>query len=228
MLLSEVIAEMSTYEWKLAARLLSDLHIATGSGGAAWIDKAVIRDSKRHPVIPGSHLKGVVRDNAESLADFDNTSSCRAPRAENMCRSEQDACIVCKVFGGPTIPSALRFSDLTWAGLAGGSTRDDIAEWLKSEHGPSAMEKLDPDLCIQVRNGVSIDRYRRVAKDARLFNLETVSRGALFSGSLYIIRRLSPVELALVRRAIRLTNKLGGKKSTGLGEVELILQEEAL
>lgn len=206
MLLSEVIERIPTECVTITVRLKSDLHVGTGSGGMSWVDRAIIRDSSQRPVIPGSHLKGVLRDSAEKLADIVDRSNCRAPRAENMCRLDVQPCAVCRLFGSPTIPSSILFSDLRLI--------------------DQEMVVYAPELLVSIRPGVSINRHRRVAKDARLFSSEMVSTGLTFHGSIEVLRKLTATEKSLLQRAVRFTDRLGANKSTGVGDVEIELSKE--
>ncbi len=52
--------------YTLAAELLSDAHLGSGSGGGG-IDALVARDRRGHPVIWASHVEGVLRDAARRL-----------------------------------------------------------------------------------------------------------------------------------------------------------------
>jgi CRISPR/Cas system CSM-associated protein Csm3 (group 7 of RAMP superfamily) len=204
MRLSEIIDCTTEQQWKLIITLKSDLHIGSGSGGNVWVDRAVIRSSDGMPLIPGSHLKGVVRENAEKVVELCGAFSCRAPKPDKMCpRPEQaELCAICKLFGGPQLPSSVYFSDL------------------KITNNLFAAEFISG-----IRNNVSLDRWRRIAKDGRLFTTEIVPAGLTFEGHIDFARRLLPVELSLLKRAIRLTERLGGRKSVGMGNVDINLEE---
>lgn len=202
MRLTDVLTSVSTSKLKVSVRLRSDLHIGTGSGGRSWVDRAVVRDATGRPLIPGSHMKGVMRDNTEQLAALLEHRICRAPRAENMCETQNDACIVCKLYGNPKLPSSLIFSDM-----------------LMQER------YVDPALVVSIRNNVSIDRHRKVAKDGRLFNSEVVSSAVSFAGEILITRCLTDEEKRLLKLSASFTERLGGSKSTGMGVVTVELSE---
>lgn len=208
MRISELAGRAKTRELKLKLNLLSDLHIGAGTGGEGWIDRSVIRGTDGFPYIPGSHLKGVVRDHAEQIRDIIEPSSCRAPKADNMCPrvNEAKSCLVCKIFGNPQLHSSVIFSDLTLA--------NEIRRL-----------NIDPALITNIRNQVSIDRRRHTSKDGRLFNSEVVPLGTAFSGSIKLLRVLEPDEEKLLQRALKLTDRLGANKSVGLGNVQLTWEE---
>jgi len=59
--------------YKLAAELLSDAHLGSGSGGGG-IDALVARDRHDRPVIWASHVEGVLRDAARRLRGVEEAS----------------------------------------------------------------------------------------------------------------------------------------------------------
>lgn len=58
---------MTDYRYALTVTLLEDLHSGTGTG-TLIVDRLQARDEQGWPVIPRSHFKGVLRDNARRLA----------------------------------------------------------------------------------------------------------------------------------------------------------------
>ena len=212
MKLSEILAGPGLKHYDVAVTLLSDMCVGSGSGGQEWVDRAFVRDGRRLPYLPGSHLKGVVRHAAEMLAPLMGERTCHAPRPDSMCPRDEDPgfCIVCRIFGSPRLPSALIFGSLAYG-----------------SHGMSGTAKAvpNPDLVGIVRYSVSMDRWRRTAKEQRLFTTEVVPAGATFAGTLRLTRHLDENETLLLRRAFAWVDQLGGGESTGRGRVTITLTE---
>lgn len=57
--------------WKLTIEVLEDLHIGTGTGRGD-IDAVQVRDRRGWPVLPASHLKGVLRETAAEWGRLDS------------------------------------------------------------------------------------------------------------------------------------------------------------
>ncbi|HEY9867746.1 MAG TPA: RAMP superfamily CRISPR-associated protein [Candidatus Obscuribacterales bacterium] len=202
MKLKQLLQTDTPASWQVEVLLDSDLAISSGTGGGAWVDKLVIRDTDGLPCIPGSHFKGVVRDAAERIAQAMGEKTCHAPRADRMCPdSSGSLCIVCRVFGCPQRASSIAFSDLLL------TTRE-----------------LSADTLCRIRNGVSLDRWRKTAMQGRLFSIEVVPSGLTFRGSISHTRPLDARETALLRRALAMVDSLGGNKSRGLGRVTVAVE----
>jgi CRISPR-associated protein Csm3 len=139
---------------------LTPLSIGFG-GSILGVDNPVARIGGK-PYIPGSSLKGVLRTNAERFARLllPNELVCNILNAnEELERKKNEQgkyrpCIICAVFGGPTIASHLSFSNAT----------------LKNESGTP----------LSVVRHVSIDRVTNAARGERLYDIEQVEPGAKF------------------------------------------------
>jgi CRISPR/Cas system CSM-associated protein Csm3 (group 7 of RAMP superfamily) len=107
-------------------------------------------------------------------------------------------CLICQLFGNPSLPARLQFSDLVCI-----TPPEDIPEVL--------------------RPGVSINRRRRTAEEKKLYFLETspVNAALEFSGVLTLnpalVQNRTDFAKALILAGLRHIHALGGGKSTGLG-----------
>jgi CRISPR/Cas system CSM-associated protein Csm3 (group 7 of RAMP superfamily) len=113
------------------------------------------------------------------------------------------ACAVCRLFGGEgNAPGSLYFSNF------------------------NAVENQATDL----RAGNSIDRYRRVADDEKLFTTESAAIGSLVG---HITGNVNddclPKDSDLLAESIKLIRQIGGNTSRGFGWVdgEIIIEDES-
>jgi CRISPR/Cas system CSM-associated protein Csm3 (group 7 of RAMP superfamily) len=167
------------------------------------IDKTTVRRSVqgglREPIIPGSTMKGKIRDSCERILLSLGKEVCLAPRADTMCphnRSvRQPPCPVCRLFGGPSDRSRIIFSDA-------------IAD----------TSRFDPRFASVIQAGVSLSRARRTAEDDRLFYIERAVEGLHYRGTISGRLEADAVrEVALLMAAIERLIALGGSKSRGAG-----------
>lgn len=163
------------------------------------------------------------RANNANAADFDIPPyRLKAPIGQTHLSEQYESqthCLICQIFGNPTLPARLLFSDLICQ-----VTEDKIPEVL--------------------RPGVSINRRRRTAEEQRLYFLETspANAGLPFKGTLTLLPawRLAdgslpaPFAKALILTGLKHIFALGGSKSAGLGwlhwkdlEQQMSVPEEA-
>jgi CRISPR/Cas system CSM-associated protein Csm3 (group 7 of RAMP superfamily) len=222
----------------LAITLLSPLCVgATGSSGGI-ADKELQRDGWGRPMIPGSQIKGRLRHACEQVARSLGYRVCEAPYADRMCpawiecrtseaaqrqwigeQREPHQCIVCALFGSPSYPSPLLFSD---AIETGGS----------AEPPSSVVERIS-----QLRPGIGIDRQRRTVREELLFVTETTTTGITLYGTITGRWWTTPAGevrqlLGLLAAGARLSTRWGGGSSRGLGwaavQMRFSLNNEAI
>lgn len=197
-----------------------DTALCVGAGGStgSLADKPVVRTAGEKLLIPASQLKGRLRHECEKLARGLGWAVCQSPKAETMCpqrlglnetefqqqyanSSEPDEgdeqqyhCLICQMFGNPSLPSRLIFNDLI-------------------------CEEPPENLPETIRPGVTINRRRRVAEDNKLYYLETSPPNAAleFKGTLEINPNFPDAGKPLLIAALKHINALGGSKSIGLG-----------
>lgn len=87
----------------LEITVLGSLHMGAGYD-RGLVDRTVVHDGQGDVYIPGSGLKGKVRNACEDLARRSGLSVCGLPRVaeapENV-NHEPERCLVCRVFGSP-------------------------------------------------------------------------------------------------------------------------------
>lgn len=193
-------------EIDVRVELESPLHIGSGSLADSLADKPIIKDARGLALVPGSALKGKVRHAAEQIARGLGRRVCDAPYPDRMCKAD-NLCLVCRIFGAPEHPAAIRFGSLTL---------EPADAWPKDRGWASLFDS-------DVRAGVGLSRARRTAQEDLLYTVETwrgspalTLRGAV-RGELAEIR-----EAALLAAALRAVRTLGGNRSRGLGWCSIV------
>ena len=187
------------------------------------VDNPVIRidvGGRSIPYIPGSSLKGVLRSTAERLAKtlfgdsedivcdiLDQRSSrYEKNRLDRMKKQNKESdykpCLICRVFGGPTIGPHIYVSN---------------------------FYPIDPNkVSVQVVKRVSINRILNAQHASRLFDVEYISPGVEFKGEITIKNidlEGDSQEAQIVRMLIKLLREglisLGGGKSVGFGKIKI-------
>ncbi|NJN89600.1 MAG: CRISPR-associated protein Csm3 [Leptolyngbyaceae cyanobacterium SL_5_14] len=208
-----------------------DTALCVGAGGSSGSlsDKPILKNAEGKLVIPASQLKGRLRHECEKIARALGWDICESPVAQTMCpqragltgnfehdhydvgdRNPDDStrhhCLICQLFGNPSLPSRLQFSDLVC-----------------TEHPDNIPEVLRP--------GVTINRRRCTAEEGKLFFLETspANTALRFKGTIHIQTRwklthqtdeesrTTDFAKALMLAGLKHIHALGGSKSTGLG-----------
>lgn len=198
-----------------------DTALCVGAGGSSGslADKPIVRTADRKLLIPGSQLKGRLRHECEKIARGLRWAICESPTPQNMCpqrasfsevsevkesdfhrekyqipEDERYHCLICQVFGNPTLPSRVIFDDL--------------------------ICQEDPDNLPEVlRPGVTINRSRRTAEEKKLYFLETSPANAQlhFEGQIHLEPNCPSYAKALILAGLHHIHALGGSKSAGLG-----------
>jgi len=169
------------------------------------------------PYIPGSSLKGVFRSTTESLLRSLGLKSCSpflglciGPIRDRVCQLSRDGqieeaqkllddnlCIACKIFGSASYRSLVVMGDAF---------------------------AIEGTYAVGMRTCVAIDRRRGAAARGRLFNIEYVQPGSLFSFSL-CGKNLPNYAIGLLAVIIDYINqgwvKIGGCTSRGFGRVRI-------
>jgi CRISPR/Cas system CSM-associated protein Csm3 (group 7 of RAMP superfamily) len=194
------------------------LHIGTGFR-RGLLHRTVARDSESHVYVPGSSLKGKVRNECERLAKLHGLQVCGSALPGLMCGLKPNACIVCRVFGSPARPSSLFWRD---AHLA-----DELKKMAKGE-GRFGMA--------EARTQVQMSRLRGVGLEDRLYTTETARPQLTFGSAVEGWLDGVPLdsgnagityELLLLLAGLRALDGLGGNRSRGSGDcsVESIVCE---
>ncbi len=193
-----------------------------GSGELDAVDLPVLRDRQGYPLIPGSSLKGVLRSTIEALIRGSTLNSetgvwtcdpltegkaggpkaCGYHEKGNRARVNTDEhCAVCRLFGSHVIASHVRFSDALIP------TED------RNGRAP-----------VEIRDGVAIDRDRRIAADKKLYNFEVIAPGTRFALEVFV-ENPQPWLMGLLvigfEQIAEGFSALGGFTSRGLGRMEV-------
>lgn len=174
-------------------------NIGSGAQEGTLADRAFIKAHDGWPYIPATAFKGRLRHAVERAARGMGIHVCDTHR--KMCRDEDTACPVCRVFGSPWVPGRLRFVDLK---LSGPKRLIDRREEKKR-------------LLTATRYGVALNRRRGVAEDALLYTTELFEPGALVSFKGTLTGAIELVDVAWLVAGLDLLPALGRAKSTGFG-----------
>ena len=199
--------------------------IGSGREGETMSDLGVVRDPGGQPVLPGSSLKGKLRNTCEALAHALDMSACLLSREASCVKCASDVrysstvreeyrkasqqglesrlrwiddhtCDVCKLFGSPLQAGRLRISD------------GALEDWAR---------------VVQVRDGVVIDRDSHTAVDGLKYDYEVVPPGSRFRLCVDL-ENGDERDLALLGAALfewSAGSSIGGFTSRGLGRFHL-------
>ena len=216
--LSQLLSSVA--EWvPITATIDTALCVGAGGSTGSLADKPIVRTADKKLLIPASQIKGRLRHECEKLARGLGWPVCDSPKADTMCpqlagfpesqktdfhrddyrlasypEERQYHCLICQIFGNPTLPSRVLFSDL--------------------------ICDQDPDTLAEVlRPGVTINRDRQTAEDQKLYFLETspANLQLQFTGQIYFQPGCHQGAKPLILSSLHHINALGGSKSAGLG-----------
>jgi len=212
--------------YRITGRIVLDtaLHIGGGRNPSAVTDSPVVRDGTGRPFIPGSSLKGAFRAAVERLVpNIPGLRTCGLSDAPEACANrlrealkdsknipetellellDHILCDTCRTFGTTHLASVALFHNAP------------IAEVWRSL----------PEVPIQVRDGVGIDRDSERAREGIKYDFEVVPPQTTFDFALTLE---NPVERDLGLIALGLQEliagviPLGGIRSRGLGRCHL-------
>jgi len=202
--------------WKIGLVADSDFHTYGDSKGST-LD--YLKDAEGMPFIPGTHIKGVMRTEAERIlrsiqgidcwitGDLDmedNIASKENPRKVKTCDAlgkGEYGCDVCRVFGVPSGKGGKVYRE--------GKIR--VTDF-RAEKNPISVSRMH----------VSIDRGMLSNKSGALHRIQLVPAGSRFTG--YIItKKLVESEEKLLKASLHsmVDYGLGGERSRGLGSFKL-------
>lgn len=208
---------------ELEIKTIDYLHI--GSGFSRLDNRKLISEVSRTEqtlIIPGSSLKGAVRQICRATSDgcIPHESGVRLTSNQNakcsLKKEDFHCCIVCDMFGGMSLGSKLRFTDLT----AEKGRTESIP--VRVQFSPNAnTDSYQDDSHHTI--GYKFYYTKCDAANGETENVEVVSKGVTFTGKIYF-KWLNEEELCLLTHALSLAKnfsmKLGGYKNAGLGTVE--------
>ncbi|RMG29611.1 MAG: hypothetical protein D6721_05670 [Gammaproteobacteria bacterium] len=198
----------------LEIELLGYWHAGGGRGAGAVLDAVVHRDPNGLPVLPGRHLKGLLRDALARAEAWDwpgvPTGSTEtlfgAPAREGKGKEHPPA---------PSSPGCLRVSDATLP--------DELAHWLAGSGGKGSLPHLFRSLY-----ATAIDHETGTARDRSLRGIEVVVPLTLFSRITPVPDREPPPDWQdRIRAVLPLIDAVGAHRTRGLGRAILRLKEVA-
>ena len=194
---------------KLIVDIQGYWHAGGGRGAGAVLDAVVHRDSRGLPVLPGRHLKGLLRDALERAEawGWDGFQGLADALFGQNSETTQS--------GAPPLPGSLRIGD---AGLP-----HDLAAWLgASEKGRELRQGL-----FQAIYATAVDPVSGTALDHSLRGMEVVvplKLEAIVSG---VPGQQPPAGWQeRIREVLPLVNAVGAYRTRGLGRACLSLEEE--
>lgn len=205
--------------WTLTVCTLSDWHVGLGAGRAGLVDRLVRRDTTDLPYVPAKSILGVMRDNARSVVRaLDASPGVQADDAQTSAASWQDW--LDALFGAR--PDQVPLGVTPTAGLLmvePARLGDDVAI------GLGAYPELKHSLTA-IRPGVQIDRRTGAAQEKHFRQVEVARSGLSLQGTLTLddarwTDDQRTTAAALLWAVLRVTDRLGGKRRRGLGEVTL-------
>jgi CRISPR-associated RAMP protein (TIGR02581 family) len=195
---------------RITGKIVNETPIAIRAGKVTEgpIENPIVR-LNGIPYIPGSSLKGVLRSESERYARSIGEKVCDIlnPKGENgelKWKEEKgenyEPCIICKIFGGPTIFSRVRFFDCF----------------------PS-----DGKFSTSLIQRVSINRITEAASPGRLFEVEFIEPGTNLDFKLEIENLTDKDQIEgkilkfILNQLIAGNISIGGMKSVGFGKIRL-------
>ena len=181
-------------------------HAGGGRGGGAVVDAVVHRDSRGLPVVPGKHLKGLLRDAVERAeawgwAGYEQLSdSLFGSRTEAIAQGE--------------IPRAggLRVGD--------GRLPAAVSDWLGSEAG----KKLQPGLFRHLYTS-AVEHKSGTALDQSLRGMEVTVPLQLEAHISVVCGNNLPADwVEMIQRILPLIDAVGAYRTRGLGRAVLTLE----
>lgn len=214
-------------------------HFGTGMR-AGLIDRAVLRDSKGYLYVPGSTIKGVVREQCEQLARFLGAEDDERLRigSPHIMRDAQAALqgygkqvpIITRIFGSQAQAGRLFFEDARQAEPEFWDGPNIISE----PENKGKYSSLQVDVATQVR----LDRLTRTAVPHALYTSEFGIRDLQFKGCIRGALECFPLDqeteealtysLLLLLAGLLMVERMGANKSSGKGECSFKITELAV
>jgi CRISPR/Cas system CSM-associated protein Csm3 (group 7 of RAMP superfamily) len=212
-------------------------HCGTGTR-TGLIDRTVVRDSEHYLYVPGSTLKGVIREKCEQLArlyELDSAVQATLSTPHVTANALQDLgprqTMITRLFGSQMRPGRLYFDDAHQSDA-------DKAEYDGQDPDDRQRLKKYQNLQVDVSTQVRLDRPTRTAVPGALYTSEFGAREMKVQGSIVGVVDCFPIEsnidafftsepapagpatysLLLLLAGLSLLERLGGNKSTGKGQ----------
>ena len=228
---------MTVLTYKLC--ICGDMHIGSGTGIPGLIDERVLRDREGFAYIPGSTIKGLLRQSCTDLLRYrgqQNRLICKGqqhwlvedeqqPAPGEYCQPGKLPCLICLFFGSALSEGALWFSPAEYP--------KEYRDLVHDLPFPAA----ERDMATSAH--AAIDRHTGRAKEHQLFNLEVVQPVDHFTGTIRMTRLLRASEmtqggidlkadeiLGWLTASLLFIRSVGGRRRRGWGQCKFILFED--
>jgi CRISPR/Cas system CMR subunit Cmr4 (Cas7 group RAMP superfamily) len=194
------------------------------------IDRTVVRDDEGYLYVPGSTIKGVLRERCEQLArlyDQQDITSPHDAKAALLGLGTRKPSMVARIFGSQNLPGKLFFEDAR-------QDENDLRQYDSQErHGGKGKYK---GLQVNVSTQVRLDRPTRTAVPGALYTSEFGASDILFKGTILGWIECTAIDsnamqaetgqtsgvtptysLLLLVAGLQMIEWIGGNKSTGKG-----------
>ena len=189
-------------------------HCGTGLP-AGLIHRSVQRDAKGFLLVPGSTVKGAVRERCERLARMFGLMVTSPHAPEGLDEFRPNSSPVYALFGSRRQDGTLFFDDA--------KLNSESRDFFRPQHAPR-LKAAYRRWQVQERTQVSLSRLTRTARPGALFTREYGIRGLAFDGRIYgVVEDLSlpgqesTFALVLLVAGLLMVDCLGGGRSTGAG-----------
>lgn len=194
------------------------------------IDRTIVRDDGGYLYVPGSSIKGVLRERCEQLArlyDQHDIASPHDAKAALQGLGNQRPSMVTRIFGSHNVPGKLFFEDAR-------QDEQDVLQYDSPERqgGKGKYRSLQVNVATQVR----LDRPTRTAMPGALYTSEFGASDILFKGTILGWLECTAIDsnaahaesgqppgvtptysLLLLLAGLQMLDWIGGNKSTGKG-----------
>lgn len=203
-------------------------HFGTGIREGV-IDRTVVRDDGGYLYVPGSTIKGVLRERCEQLARLYDQPGIASPHNAKAAVQQLESrkpSMVTRIFGSHNMPGKLFFDDAR-------QDPDDLRQYDSRERGGEGKYR---SLQVNVSTQVRLDRPTRTAVPGALYTSEFGSKDILFKGTILGWLECTPIDtnviqaetgqsagmtptysLLLLLAGLQILEWIGGNKSTGKG-----------
>lgn len=213
-------------------------HCGTGIR-ESLVDRTIVRDNQGYLYVPGSTLKGVLRERCEQIARFyvqdEPASSTGAevgmrgipsphkPEAALRGLGRGKPTMITRIFGSQNKPGLLFFDDAS-------QSKADKLQYDSQEEGDEGQGKYQ-NFQVSISTQVRLDRPTRTAVPGALYTSEFGNNDTTFQGTIQGWLTCTPItstvaddtavnptySLLLLLAGLRMLERLGGNKSAGKG-----------
>jgi len=195
----------------------SSFHIGTGMAHGL-IDRGVARDAAGYLYIPGSTIKGILREKCEQLSAYplfgeESKSFIPSPHLEHLRTFASMPTLVDRIFGSRFREGSVYFDNATM--------EENPEQGLgKDFFTPQHFKQLQ----VEVRTRTSISRRRQTVQEQALFRSEYGINDLTFTGTIYgnvdgpEIKDKISYPIVLLAAGLRLFDRIGANKSVGMGK----------